>query len=78
MKMRAGIAAIVIASAVTLTGCASRPTVAQSPVWVSKGINGLQSSICDCGGVENKKQFEKRRKAMAEAQAMRHSKGGHE
>lgn len=62
---------LAIFAATMLTGCAGKPSVAQAPVWVSKDINGLQRSECNCGGIEDKKTFKKRREAEAKAQALR-------
>lgn len=58
-------------AATVLAACAGKPPVAQTPVWVSKEINGLQRSECNCGGIEDKKTFKKRREAEAKAQALR-------
>jgi hypothetical protein len=52
---------------VSLSGCGQSIT-AERPVWVSTNINGLQKSECNCGGVELKKEFKKRREAQAKAQ----------
>jgi hypothetical protein len=68
---------ITLAACVLLAGCAGNK-VARNPIWVSGKINGLQQSVCNCGGVETKKSFKKRRDAEAKAQQMRQrvSEGG--
>ena len=64
------ISLITLGMGLALSGCAGSK-IARQPIWVSGSINGLQQSQCNCGGVENKKEFEKRRKAQAKAQAMK-------
>lgn len=61
---------VTLGACVMLTGCAGS-RIARDPVWVSGGINGLQQSQCNCGGVETKKAFKKRRDAQAKAQELR-------
>jgi hypothetical protein len=65
---------VMLAACVLLSGCAGSK-MARNPVWVSGSANGLQQSVCNCGGVETKKEFKKRRKAEWKAQQAR-SKGG--
>lgn len=65
---------LTLSACILLSGCAGNKFV-RNPVWVSGNINGLQQSACNCGGVETKKSFEKRRKAEMKAQDAR-NKGG--
>lgn len=67
-----GLVAVIIAA----SGCAGQSAVTRPPVWVSKGINGLQRSECNCGGVETRKQFKKRKAAEAASQTARSDKDG--
>ncbi len=73
--MSIGRSHIVLIAGLALAGCAGG-NQARNPIWVSKSINGLQQSACNCGGVETKKQFKARRKAEAEAQLARTSEDG--
>lgn len=68
---------LVLIAGVALSGCAGSK-YAKNPVGISRGINGLQQSACNCGGVETEKSFKKRRNAEAKAQALRlrNQKGG--
>lgn len=67
---------VTLGACVMLAGCAGTK-VAKNPIWVSGGINALQQSTCNCGGVETKKSFKKRREAEAKAQErVRNSEGG--
>ena len=68
---------VTLAASVLLTGCAGGGKMARNPIWVSGKINGLQQSACNCGGVETKKEFRKRRKAEWKAQEMRNKGGNH-
>jgi len=61
---------VTLSACILLAGCANNK-VARNPVWVSGGINSLQQSVCNCGGVETKKSFKKRRDAEAKAQEER-------
>lgn len=61
---------VTLAACVLLAGCAGSK-YAKNPVWISGGINGLQQSACNCGGVETKKSFKTRRDAEARAQEYR-------
>jgi hypothetical protein len=65
---------LTLSACVLLSGCAGSKFV-RNPVWVSGKINGLQQSACNCGGVETKKSFKKRRQAEWQAQEAR-NKGG--
>lgn len=65
-----------VAIAFTSAGCSRQSAVARTPVWVSSGINGLQRSECDCGGIETKKQFKARKAADAARQAARNNEDG--
>lgn len=77
LPMIKNIAAIgLLAVVVATSGCAGQSAITQTPVWVSKGINGLQRSECKCGGVETQKQFKKRKKAEAAAQPARSNENG--
>lgn len=68
---------VTLGACIMLAGCAGTK-VAKNPVWVSGGINALQKSACNCGGVETKKSFKKRREAEAKAQAeARNNEGGY-
>lgn len=64
------------ALAFTSSGCSGQSAIAREPVWVSKNINGLQRSECNCGGVETKKNFKKRKAADAARQAARQNEDG--
>jgi len=55
-------------AASVLAGCAAQSKQAGNPIWVGTRINDLQQSVCNCGGVEDRKAFKKRRKAEARAQ----------
>lgn len=63
-------------AALSSAGCSSQSAMSPRPVWVSKGINGLQRSECNCGGVETKKHFKARKAAEAAAQGARHNEDG--
>lgn len=55
---------------VMLSACGSQSLVAGKPIGISRDINGLQRSPCNCGGLEDKKthkEREKRKKAAAKA-----------
>ena len=65
---------LTLSACIALTGCAGSKYV-RNPVWVSGKLNGLQQSACNCGGVETKKEFKKRREAQWKAQDAL-SKGG--
>lgn len=67
---------VLLAAAASLAGCAAQSRYAQKPVWVGTGINNLQMSDCNCGGVEDKKAFKKRRDAEIKAQ-QRDARLGH-
>lgn len=41
------------------SGCASQSLYSKDPIWVSRSINGLQQSPCNCGGVALKKDMKK-------------------
>lgn len=62
---------VIVGASSLLAGCSSQSATTPRPIWVSKGINGLQRSVCNCGGIEEKKQFKKRREAESKAQRMR-------
>ena len=45
-------------------GCASGTNNTDRPVGISKSINGLRKSICNCGGVETKEEQKARAGAI--------------
>ena len=49
-----------------ISGCAGQSPVVDQPVGISTNINGLQGSICNCGGVTSKKNINKNKKALKE------------
>lgn len=53
--------------ALGVAGCAVQPLQTQVPVGISKGIDGLQRSPCNCGGLESKESHKARQKRKEEA-----------
>lgn len=43
-----------------LGGCASQSLNTPDPIGISKRINGLQASPCDCGGIESDEEHDRR------------------
>jgi len=53
--------------AVVLSGCTQQSLTADTPVGISRSINGLQRSSCNCGGLESRKENKVREKAKEQA-----------
>jgi len=58
---------IAILLPMVLAGCASQSEVAQIPIGISKSIDGLQRSPCNCGGLESEEAHKARQKRKEEA-----------
>lgn len=56
----------------SVSACAGKqPLIASPPIGISTDINGLQRSVCNCGGIESKEKNKIREKAKKE-----HAKNG--
>lgn len=58
--------------ALLVTACAGQSRMVDRPIGISSGINGLQQSVCNCGGLQPKAEVEARLKADEKAQRLKH------
>lgn len=72
--IKIAISATALVCMTMLAGCSGQSRMTRPPMGISSGINGLQQSQCNCGGIEPKREFRARRKA--EAKAQRNKDGG--
>lgn len=58
---------IIVLAFLGLSACAGQSSVTGTPLWVGGGINDLQRSPCNCGGVESEERHKEREKLKKEA-----------
>lgn len=53
--------------ALGLAACASQPIKSPVPIGIGRGVNDLQASPCNCGGLESEESHKARQKRKEEA-----------
>tara|TARA_B100000929_G_scaffold113502_3_gene89975 strand:- start:1222 stop:1452 length:231 start_codon:yes stop_codon:yes gene_type:complete len=53
--------------ALSLAACATQPIQTPAPIGIGRGVNDLQASPCNCGGLESEENHKERQKRKEEA-----------